>query len=626
MKKRVHVGIVTGLVASFALAGQVAGVQAKTSTYHQSPFLNGMKGLPPVQDRLPQDPKVVNEEPSNFLKYQIGNYGGTLRTVTTQAGWDADVFVMDNEPLLNTPGILGKQVIGNILKGYSVSADDKTYTFYMRKGLKWSDGYPVTVRDIQFAFNDVLMNKELTASFPQYLRAGGTPNGDPPKLEVVNNYEFKLVYDKPYGDLPVALAIQGWRGYTDLLKPFHYLKKFHKKYASAAQLKAEEKAAHVTDWVKLYTAKDISNWSLTNPNAVGFPVLYPWMIVKATKTDEYFQRNPYYFKVDAAGNQLPYIDKIHSSLVQNMNMVVMKTISGQVDFSRESATLNNMPLYRKYQQKAHITALLSKFHCPASVTLNFNYKDPEWQKVISDPRFREALNLALNRSDLSNEVYYGYAWPGKIGTSNYNLAKANKLLDEMGMKKGPDGYRMAPNGKPFVIPFQIAEIDPQIVPFTELVQSDWKQLGLNVTMKTISNTLWGQLNTANQLQATVTWITTNLWYYQDWGQTYWAPRWWEYHTSDGKMGQKPPAAVTEFYNLIDKVDSDSPAKAQTTDYNKLVASLRQNLWFIQPLQTVDQPLVVNSDLGNVTDKGFAIGVNFGGEELYFKHPNQHTEN
>lgn len=626
MKKRFNLGGTAVLVASLVLSSKAVAVQANTTAvYHQSPFLDNMKNLPPIKDRLPQDPKVVNEEPPEYLTYQVGKYGGTLRTVTTIAGWDADVFVMDNEPLLNTPGIQGKEITGNVLKGYSVSSDYKTYTFYMRQGLKWSDGYPVTTQDVKFAFDDVLSNKQLNPTFPQYLLAGGDPNGDPPKLQVVNDYEFKLVFDKPYGDLPVVLAIQGWRGYTDLIKPFHYLKQYHEKYITAAQLKAAEKAANVSDWVKLFTAKDITNWNLTKPTAIGFPVLYPWRIVKATATTEYFERNPYYFKVDAAGNQLPYIDKIKSNLVQNMDIVVLKTISGQVDFSRESAVLPNMPLYRKYAQKANITALLSKFHCPASIVLNFNYKDPEWQKVTQDLRFRQALNLAINRTDLANEVYYGYASPGQIGAASYDVAKANKLLDQMGMKKGPNGYRTTPDGKPFVIPFEVYQLDPQIVPFTQLIVADWKQLGLNVSMKVISQSLWNQLQAANQIQASITWVHTPLYYMQDWAQTWWAPLWWQYHTSNGKKGVKPPAAVEQFYHMVDEVDTLPPSQVQA-DYQQIVASLRNNLWFNQPLETVGQPLVVNSDIANISDKGYAIGVNFGGEAMFFKHPSEHNGN
>src|SRR5665647_1932230 len=71
--------------------------------YKESPYFAG-KGLPPVKDRLPKEPKITNEMPPDMLTYEIGTYGGTLRTVSSVIEWDADVFVGCDEPLINTPG------------------------------------------------------------------------------------------------------------------------------------------------------------------------------------------------------------------------------------------------------------------------------------------------------------------------------------------------------------------------------------------------------------------------------------------------------------------------------------------------------------------------------------------
>ena len=133
--------------------------------YKESPYFAG-KGLPPVKDRLPKEPKITNEMPEDQLNYEIGTYGGTLHMVTDSIEFDADVFIGCNEPFLNSPGRMGKEVAGNVLKGYEVTADQKEYTFHMREGLKRSDGTPATAKDVQFAMDDVLFNKELTPIFP----------------------------------------------------------------------------------------------------------------------------------------------------------------------------------------------------------------------------------------------------------------------------------------------------------------------------------------------------------------------------------------------------------------------------------------------------------------------------
>jgi peptide/nickel transport system substrate-binding protein len=283
------------------------------SEYSQSPMLDDMD-LPAVADRLPAEPKLTNEMPPELLDFEIGQYGGVIRTVTSAVNWDADVFVMNNEALLNTPGILGEEVTGNILKGYEVSADEKEFTFYLREGLKWSDGEPVTMEDIEFTVNDVIFNEEITPIFPNWLRAGGVAGGTPMEFTVVDDWTFKLVFDEPYGGLLIRMSIQGWRGYTDFLKPAHYLKQYHKDYADADEYTAMLAEADIEEdlWMTFFNDMDITNWELTHEDAVGFPVLYPWMYVDATDTIGTFERNPYYFKVDPAGQQLPYIDRIEA--------------------------------------------------------------------------------------------------------------------------------------------------------------------------------------------------------------------------------------------------------------------------------------------------------------------------
>lgn len=594
------------------------GQPAQLTDFKDSPFLAG-KGLPAVKDRLPSDYKFTNEIPESQMKYEIGSYGGVLRTVTSAPNWDADVFVMNNEPLLNTPGILGDTITGNVLKDYTVSDDQKTFSFTMRKGLKWSDGKPVTTDDVKFTVEDILNNPELTPIFPVWLRGGGEADAAPMKLEVIDDMNFKLVFDRPYGGILIRLAIQGWRGYTELIRPAHYLKQFHKKYTTMDKLEPMIKEAGFQpgEWFNLFNDKDITNWELANKKAVGFPVLYPWIMAKTTESVTTFERNPYYFKIDAAGNQLPYIDRIQSTLVQDIEIVGLKTISGEVDFSRESAALIKMPLYRENEKNGY-KALLANMHVtPTDIFLNQSFDDANWQKVVQDVRFRKALSLALNRKEIIDTVYYGFAKPGSIEDATFDLAQANKLLDDMGLKKGADGKRLGPDGKVFTIPFEVGAQAPDIVPLTQLIVEMWKQLGLNVTMKTIDQTLWTTRGTNNELQATMIWTHTPLWYMGDWGTQRWGTLWDLWRTSGGKQGKEPSADVKNLYKMI-----NDAAAAKPEDAKKKVAEIKQimkdNVYYFIPISEVKQPLIVNAKLHNIpNDTSFAIGANFSGEQFFF---------
>ncbi|MBW7453352.1 ABC transporter substrate-binding protein [Paenibacillus sepulcri] len=586
--------------------------------FNQSPFLND-KSLPPVKDRLPKDYKITNEMPAGLLKYENGTYGGTLRTITSAVDWDADVFVMNDEPLINTPGILGEEITGNVVKDFKMSEDQKTFSFVMREGLKWSDGQPVTTDDVKFTVEDVLLNTDITPIFPVYLRGGGVPEGAPFKLEIADQYNFKLVFDRPYGGLAIRLAIQGWRGYSELLQPAHYLKQFHTKYTPLDKLEPLIKKAGFQpgEWAKLFNEKDITSGELTSKKAIGFPVLYPWVFVKSTETTATFERNPYYFKVDTAGNQLPYIDKIVSTMVQDIEMVSLKTIAGEVDFSRESAALVKMPLYKE-NEKSGYKALLANMHVtPTDIFLNMTFDDKSWQSVVQDVRFRKALNMALDRDEIIDAIYYGFAAPSVIADPTFNVDEANKLLDEMGMKKGADGIRTAPDGKKFTIPFEVGAQAPDIVPMTQLVVEMWKALGLNVTMKTIDQALWTTRNTANELRATMIWTHTPLWYMGDWGIGNWAPAWERWRTTGGKEGVEPPAEVKALFTQIDTAAAAAPAEAQKV-FAQIKADFVEKNWYFIPIEEVKQPLIVNDKLHNIpTEESFAIAANFSGEQFWF---------
>ena len=216
------------------LAGMLALPASAEGTYGEAPMLEKLvqQGqLPPVEERLPEHPKVSDEILDEYLDFEIGQYGGTLRLVTQVVNWDADAFVMCNEALLTMRSANSDEITPNIVEGYEASEDFREFTFTLRKGLRWSDGEPVTMEDYLFGFNDFVLNEELTPVVSAHLRSGGVSTGTPLRMEVVDDWTFKLISEDPYGGLAVHFSIAGWKGYTDILKPAHYLKRFHKDYA-----------------------------------------------------------------------------------------------------------------------------------------------------------------------------------------------------------------------------------------------------------------------------------------------------------------------------------------------------------------------------------------------------------
>jgi peptide/nickel transport system substrate-binding protein len=244
--------------------------------------------------------------------------------------------------------------------------------------------------------------------------------------------------------------------------------------------------------------------------------------------------------------------------------------------------------------------------------------DKNWAKVVNDVRFRKALSLALDRNEMIDSIYYGFAEPNSWQDSTYSLDDANKLLDDMGMVKGSDGFRTGPDGKKFTIPIEVGAQAPDIMPMTELVVEMWKQLGLDVTFKKIDGALWGKRREANELKATIMWAADPMWYYGDWGQGIWGPAWDLYNSSGGKKGVKPPDNVAAFFKSLAKASVANPQDAKTIVDNEIKKEIGDNFYFIVPLQNVKQPLIVNAKLHNVgNENALAVATDYAGEQLFY---------
>ncbi len=282
----------------------------------------------------------------------------------------------------------------------------------MRKDLKWSDGEPVTTEDVRFTWEDILNNDKINPIFPSWARVGFAADGDPGKMTIIDDYTFKVSFSKPYGGFLRQLTIEGWKGYTLLVNPSHFSKNYHIKYTTIDKMADDLKRLNLKDeWWQVFANKWCQNWDMTNPRCVDYPGLYPW-IQKASGSPSVltWERNPYYFKVDTKGQQLPYIDKIVSTQQDNVEMVNMKVMTGDVDFLRESTALVKMPLYKQNEAKAGFAVDLMEMHVDSSnIMMNQTFNDKNWQKMSQDLRFRQALSLAQNRQEMIDNVYFGYA-------------------------------------------------------------------------------------------------------------------------------------------------------------------------------------------------------------------------
>jgi peptide/nickel transport system substrate-binding protein len=587
--------------------------------------------IPPLEERMPEDPFVVGPGvllPETDVDWKPGIYGGILHSAHAVANWSPDIFVMMNEPLLSAPGLGVQNIRGNILKDFKVENDNKEFTFYLRKGLKWSDGQPVTSEDVRFVWEDIYGDEKLYPNgVPARFRTGFAPDGEPGKLEIIDDFTFKVTFAAPYGGFLRAITIEGWNGYTELLRPSHYLKQFHIKYKTLEELKPLLEENKLTDeWWNLFTLKNCNNWDMTNPKCIDYPGLYPWIQKEAGQGVMKFVRNPYYYKVDVEGKQLPYIDELVSTQMENVEMVNMKVATGDVDFLRESTALVKVPMYKEAEEKANIEVKMTDMHVDSSgLRLNQTFSDTVWREIAQNVKFRQAVSHAINRQELIDTLYYGFASMPEVtvGPENmaYDVDLANKLLDEIGLdKKDADGFRLRSDGKPLEILIEHAAWAPDIGPAAELAAQYLNAVGIKTSVKQLENNAYNQKQTNNEIQANTQWSHDQGWD-SDWtqGDAGRAGQMWEqWRASNGTTGEEPPAWIKKAYEL-DKARWSSVSGSD--EYNALkeegYAWERENLPYINFVEQVKYPMIAKKNLGNVATAGFAIASNFAGEQLYW---------
>ena len=670
MKKLSWLLVLAMLISMFAVTASAEG------DYSQAPMFDELVEsgeLAPVEERLPENPRLVKEILDEYLDQEVGNYGGTLRLATCQVNWDADGFIGMNEALLTMESANSDAITANIVEAYEVSDDQKTFTFTLRKGLKWSDGVEVTMDDIEFTINHYIFNEEITPVVAAYMRDGGTSEGEPFTFTVIDDQTFSLSFNESYGGFIVHLSIAGWKGYTEMLKPAHYLKQFHPDYAEEIHGSMEayyeflqpfgtvmgyDDVSEEGVWVYIFNQIDMTNWELTDPNDAltsvyfdglveeNFPVLYGWVMTDTTNGITTWTRNPYYFKVDEDGQQLPYFNYITSQLVEDMEMVQLTYMSGGADFGRESATIDNISLYRENEEAAGITAYTTSYHCtPTDYAINVNYglnadgtvKDDDaskaWQEVINDVRFRQALAMAIDAEEICDAVYNGFAEPYELYPCTHDTDGANDLLDEIGMVDvDGDGYRESPSGLPFQFQIWNSAEANDIIPVAELYVEYWSEIGIKAEVYTTESTLRDTSIEANEVPMRCSWVhETQLWHYSDWATNWWGPLYQDWVDKGGLSGDlagstdylEPSDDIKNFYLGIQSMFTTDVETAVNETLPTLANWSAENFYLVIPITNVQQCVIINSDIGNVPTGGVGIGWNFSIEQMYYNNPEEH---
>lgn len=591
--------IVFSLVPTLSVLGQ-------DCQYHESPMLAEQVAagtLPSVCDRLPTNPVVIETGtimPEDLLTVEVGKYSDEMRVVNS---WSLDVPM--REPLWLTSN-LGSSPQSYIIDSFSANEDNSVFTFKLREGMKWSDGAPVTSEDVRFAVEDVLFNTDIYPSLPTMYRTGAVRDGEPMTFSVVDDLTFEVSFPAPYGGFIDQLMQNEFQGYSDIIKPSHYLKPFHVAYADEAELAQAIADAGVENWYDLFNAKDVRGWNAKDASRIGTPVLSAWMIESNADGAAVVVRNPYYIAVDSAGNQLPYFDRIRAVDAPEGTTAQLMGMSGEVDLY--AGVFTEIPLLIQNEKDIYTTHQYNDNGARAFY-INLTRDNAAWQQVVSDVRFREAVNMAIDREEIIDNVYAGTGSISETVPNEYDPDTANALLDEIGLTaRDADGFRLLPDGTPFTIDADLGPWEEYFDP-VPLIAAQLAEVGLRVDYRQIApDLLWPRM-AANEVGARYDWNRANTWRVRhnhdylpngDWGQL-----WLDWYSSNGAQGQEPPDWIKELYDIhaeIMRVVPDTAEDAAAMD--RLYAWYQTNIPYFIIVEGPVYPVITNNRIGNVMSGGY----------------------
>ena len=290
-----------------------ADTGANLPAFSQSPTLDAAVAsgdLPPVEDRLPIEPLVVLGVDGPGL------YGGTFFNATYDVG--LATALRDETAIILNKHSFTADPYPNVTKSYTAVDDSSSvWELKLREGLLWSDGTPFTTADFTFWWDDVILNTDITPQLrPQY--RGVT-------ITAIDDYTVQFDFG-----VPADFVARGG-GFNPITRfPRHYLEQFHAEYANESDLADMVKKSGFESWTQFFLDRADYN----EYGNVDKPTLEPWELSDAPPADPViWTRNPYFWVVDTEGKQLPYFEDRRTSVLGDQEVVKLKALNGEVDYS-----------------------------------------------------------------------------------------------------------------------------------------------------------------------------------------------------------------------------------------------------------------------------------------------------
>ncbi len=358
-----------------------------------------------------------------------------------------------------------------------------------------------------FWWEDEVQTPDLKELPPDEARSG---KGTLMKLTAPDANTLVMTFDAPTPMTLDRLAMWVKRGIGPRwMDPKHYLQQFHPKY---------NQSVDKNKWVDTFVQK---REFAKNPDC---PTMTGWMLKSYTQgQNTVWTRNPYFWVVDKDGNQLPFIDGLTMTNVQDPQVFRLRLTQGKVDYVHGNftpLTLADVSIMKQAEPTSGLEVRLwdGGDGSGSAWFFSYDYYEPKMRALIRNPKFRQALSFAANREDIQKSVYFntGELTSGTMSPKaleyhveggpdvykawrdsyiKYDPETAKKMLDDIGVKLSGQ-FRTMPDGSPLKITLDYpADQDPsgQHLKKDEILAKNWQAIGIDVKLNPVTPTSWDDL-------------------------------------------------------------------------------------------------------------------------------------
>ncbi len=597
-------------------AASMADVSPNQAPAFQQMVADGT--LPPLEDRLPAEPLVV--EPVDA----IGNYGGIWRAGLRGGSDNAWIYRTIAYDQMVSWERDWSGVRPNVAKSWDISDDSTTYIYHLREGMKWSDGEPFTASDVVWWYDNVIRNEEISVSVPTWLRSGDVP------ATVTMSDDYTVIFTYPEANGVLNLRLASPNGPPATSYPAHFMQQFHVDFNSEVAATAE--AEGFETWVDYFLDHN-------GGGCCGFyrdsdlPVLWAWNLTSSygeNTTTVRAERNPYYWKVDTEGNQLPYIDTVIYNVGSNPETLVLQALAGEIDYQgRHIATLGNKSAFFDVQESAGITLTdrLSADNNVMEISLNLNHPDPVKNEIFNNIHFRIGLSHAINRQELIDVVLVGQGEPWQAAPlesspyynerlatqyTEYSPEIANQHLDAAGYtERDSNGIRLGPDGEPIAFTVDVITVATDQIDMMNLISQYWAEVGVKMTPNVLDRSLGQQRLEAIEHDGNTWGAPGGIGYgtlldprnfLPIHGHSRYGYGWYLWYINpDNQAAVEPPDIVKKQLDLYALVNKTADPVAQTALMNEILEISADQFYAIGISKPAPAYAVANQNLRNIME-------------------------